>query len=321
MAHYSVSSCGTLAYLPGGVTPERQYSLMWLNRRGDVERAIPRPINTIYSHLSPDERQVLLGTSIYDFTRGTLTSLKVSPRMSLIWHPDGQRLTGMTGPTERQLAWMAADGTGTPRPLPTTERGAPMSWSPNGKMLAYLKDTANSTSSEIWLLTLADGDGPAVARRLVADPVRYGRAEFSPDGGYLAYESPVSGRMEVYVQPVSETGGRFTISNNGGGLPAWAGHGRELFYWEAPPDGNTRLMVVDVKLGERFSAGAPRALFEIRSADYPPGVAPIRAYDVTRDGTRVLMAQVLRDSIEPPITQIVVVQNWLDELKRMTPDK
>jgi hypothetical protein len=104
-------------------------------------------------------------------------------------------------------------------------------------------------------------------------------------------------------------------------LPAWAGHGRELFYWEAPPDGNTRLMVVDVKLGERFSAGAPRALFEIRSADYPPGVAPIRAYDVTRDGTRVLMAQVLRDSIEPPITQIVVVQNWLDELKRMTPDK
>jgi hypothetical protein len=62
-------------------------------------------------------------------------------------------------------------------------------------------------------------------------------------------------------------------------------------------------------------------LFEFRSADYPPGVSPIRAYDVTNDGTRFLMARVLKDSVEPPITQIVIAQNWLEELKRMVPAK
>lgn len=196
-----------------------------------------------------------------------------------------------------------------------------MSWSPNGKTLAYLKGSDDSTGREIWLLTLADGDAPAVGRRLVAGRVGYGRAEFSPDGRYLAYESRQSGRLEVYVQAVSEGGRRLTISSNGGSMPAWAGHGRELFYWEGGQNGTIRVMAVDVKLGESFSAGAPRALFEIKSADYPAGVAPIRQYDVTRDGTRFLMARRLQDSVEPPITQVVVVQNWLEELKRMAPAK
>jgi dipeptidyl aminopeptidase/acylaminoacyl peptidase len=189
-----------------------------------------------------------------------------------------------------------------------------MSWSPDGKTLAYLKDSDDPAGNEIWLLSLSDGDTTAVARRLVQGPVGNGRAQFSPDGRYIAYESRQSGRVEVYVQPVSGAGGRVTISNNGGTQPAWAGH--ELFYWEPGADGMTRVMSVDVKLGESFSAGVPRALFEFRSTDYPAGVAPIRAYDVTRDGTRFLMAPVLKDSIEAPITQVVIVQNWAEELKR-----
>ena len=194
-----------------------------------------------------------------------------------------------------------------------------MSWSPDGKTLAYLKDSDDPAGSEIWLLSLPDGDTTAVARRLVPGPVGNGRAQFSPDGRYLAYESRQSGRVEVYVQPVSGAGGRVTISSNGGTQPAWTD--RELFYLEPGANGMTRIMAVDVKPGESFSAGVPRELFEVSSADYPGGVAPIRAYDVTRDGARFLMAQVLKASIEAPITQVVIVQNWLDELKRMAPSK
>jgi serine/threonine-protein kinase len=319
-AQFSISSSGTLAYLPGGVAPERLYSALWLDRRGAIQPAIPRPINTIYTRLSPDEKLVLLGTSIYDLTRGTLTSLPGNPRGIVIWHPDGQRLTGVTDPARRDLLWIPADGGATER-LPTREKGAPMSWSPDGKTLAYLKDTGgDSTGNEIWLLSLRDDGAPAAARRLVPGPLGTARAEFSPDGRFLAYESNASGRNEVYVQPVSGSGRRVTISSNGGLRPAWAGHGRELFYWEQGLD-VTRVMAVDVKLGESFSAGVPRALFEFRSADYPPGVSPIRAYDVTNDGTRFLMARVLKDSVEPPITQIVIAQNWLEELKRMVPAK
>jgi serine/threonine-protein kinase len=331
-AQFSVSSSGTLAYLPGGVTPASLFSLVWVNRRGAVEAAIPRPINSIYTRLSPDEKRILLGTSIYDLSRDTLTSL---PRNSLrlpIWQPDGQRLTGARDEAERELLWIPADGSGVAEPLPTTERGVPMSWSPDGKTLAYLKGATGSTgntfgnrwtsqSSEIWLLTLSGGAAPAVARRLVPGPIQNGRAQFSPDGRYLAYELEQSGRTEVFVQPVSGTGGRLTISSNGGSMAAWAGYGRELFYWEPGRDGMTRIMSVDVTLGERFSAGVPRPLFEFRSADYPPGVSSIRPYDVTRDGTRFLMARRSAETFGQPITQIVLVQNWLEELKRHLPTK
>jgi dipeptidyl aminopeptidase/acylaminoacyl peptidase len=197
-----------------------------------------------------------------------------------------------------------------------------MSWSPDGKTLAYLKEAGSgSTGNEIWLLSLGDRDAPATARRLVPGPLGTARAEFSPDGRFLAYESGAAGRNEVYVQPVSGAGRRVTISSNGGVRPAWAGHGRELFYWEDGSNGMVRVMAVDVKLGESFSAGVPHMLFEITAADYPPGVSPIRAYDVTNDGTRFLMARNLKDSIEPPIAQIVVAQNWLEELKRIVPAK
>ena len=183
-------------------------------------RRYRRPVDGLYTHLSPDERHVLLGTEIYDLTRGARSLLLPnSPRRLVIWHPDGQRLTASTGRTESQLVWIPVDGTGAPKPLPTTEEGAPMSWSPNGKTLAYLKGSDDSTGREIWLLTLADGDAPAVTRRLVAGRVGYGRAEFSPDGRYLAYESRQSGRLEVYVQAVSEGGRRLTISSNGGSRP------------------------------------------------------------------------------------------------------
>ena len=145
---------------------------------------------------------------------------------------------------------------------------------------------------------------------------------FSPDGRYLAYESDEGGRTEIYVQPVSEGGGRVTISTDGGSQAAWARNGRELFYREeGGPNRTTRMMVVDVTLEGTFAAGIPRPLFELRSNEYPPGAAPMRAYDVTRDGKRFLMVQQGEDSAEAPITHVVIVQHWLEELKRMAPAK
>ena len=122
-----------------------------------------------------------------------------------------------------------------------------------------------------------------MTRRFEAGRIRFGRAEFSPDNRYLAYESDEGGRTEIYVQPVSEGGRRVTISTNGGSQAAWAGTGRELFYREEGPNDTTRMMVVDVTLGDTFAAGIPRPLFGIRSSASPGGASPIRAYDVTRE--------------------------------------
>jgi eukaryotic-like serine/threonine-protein kinase len=323
-AQFTISSSGPLAYVAGGITPERIRTVVWIDRRGTVERIPLPPGNYFFPLLSPDETQILLGRTIYDLGRGTLSTLVTldAPRgagQAAIWHPDGQRLTASMATTGNQLWEIPADGSGKPKPLSTTEHGVPMAWSPDAKTLAYLKETAGLR--ELWLLSLPGADAKAVARRFISTPLQYGRAQFSPDGRYLAYESSESGRSEVYVQTVSGAGRRVTISGNGGSQPVWARHGRELFYRDEEDDGTVRIMAVDVTLGETFSAGAPRALFAVRSSEYPPGASPRRAYDVTRDGKRFLMVQQGEDSAEPPITQIVIVQSWLEELKRTAPAK
>ena len=74
------------------------------------------------------------------------------------------------------------------------------------------------------------------------------------------------------------------------------------------------MMAVAVTTAGAFTVGPPQALFEIASS-YRPGAFPYRRYDVTLDGRRFLMFED-RDAEEPPVTQIVVVQNWSEELKR-----
>jgi serine/threonine-protein kinase len=105
------------------------------------------------------------------------------------------------------------------------------------------------------------------------------------------------------------------VSNNGGMQPAWAANGRELFYTEAGNGGIERMMAVDVTIGDTFRAGRPRQMFE---ADFGVTI-PNRSYDVTRDATRFIV--ILRDDAKPaaPITEIVLVQNWFEELKRLAP--
>jgi len=45
----------------------------------------------------------------------------------------------------------------------------------------------------------------------------------------------------------------------------------------------------------------------------------VRGYDVTPDGRRFLMVDTSKDEPPPPVTHMVVVLNWLEELKRRVP--
>ena len=64
-----------------------------------------------------------------------------------------------------------------------------------------------------------------------------------------------------------------------------------------------------------FSAGKPRMLFE---GPYQPAVAAFPFYDVSPDGQRFLMLKPVESQTSAP-TQINVVLNWFEELKRRVP--
>jgi hypothetical protein len=75
-----------------------------------------------------------------------------------------------------------------------------------------------------------------------------------------------------------------------------------------------KMMAVDVTLSPAFKAGIPHVLFE---GHYNPG-SPHRHYDVSPDG-RFLMLQGPQAPPPPPVTQMVLVLNWFEELKRLAP--
>lgn len=55
-------------------------------------------------------------------------------------------------------------------------------------------------------------------------------AAVSLDGRWVAYDSNVSGRPEIYVERYPAFGDRQQISTAGGNRPVWSRNGQELFF-------------------------------------------------------------------------------------------
>jgi len=132
-------------------------------------------------------------------------------------------------------------------------------------------------------------------------------AAFAPDGRWIAYQSNESGRFEIWLQSYPDTTrGRHRVTTEGGEGPRWGPDG-ELFYHTA---GSMMSVQVDLATG---SAGIPSQIFQ---GDYEYGDGN-RNYDVTADGQRFLMVKP-RGGAEH--REVVVVLNWLEELKRLVPN-
>ena len=268
-----------------------------------------------WPQLSPDGRRVAVEVAdrlwLHDLDRGTLTRVTLDGGFSIspAWTPDGTR---MAFATDDGMSWQRADGGGleqlTSRADFMHARQVPRSWSPDGQLLAFHGGTP-TTGRDIWVLRL---DGRK-AEPFVRTSFQEGAPAFSPDGRWLAYVSNESGVPEVYVQPYPGPGGKRQISTDGGTEPVWNRNGRELFYRSG-----VKMMAVEVTTRPAFSAGRPRRLFEGR---YLASVFPLIgvAYDVSPDGQRFLMIKEVEQS--PSATQVVVVQNWFEELKRLVPSR
>ena len=73
-----------------------------------------------------------------------------------------------------------------------------------------------------------------------------------------------------------------------------------------------------VKSGTSFVAGRPELLFELAMLVPTRGNRP---YDVARDGRFIVIRRGQADAGGDTAPQIVVVQNWTEELKRLVPTR
>jgi serine/threonine-protein kinase len=146
-------------------------------------------------------------------------------------------------------------------------------------------------------------------------------AALSRDGRWIAYESNESGRSEVWVRPFPGVNtDRKQVSTNGGVKPSWSKSTDELFFVEPGGErpGGT-LMVVSFAAGATLSdPRVPRQL--MYAADNNLGLRRNwRNYDVSKDGKRFLTVKQLPEPAATRTRELVVVQNWFEELKRLVP--
>lgn len=319
-AHYALSKRGDLAYVPGSAEGGRR-TLVWVDRSGKAEPLPLPPASYLYPRISPDGRTLAVEIEgpnhdfyFYDFERTVLSKITTDGLShDPVWSPDGARLAfrswqagGMT------MWWMRSDRSGSPERLdPTGTRQSPVSFSPDGKFLAFdQKDP--ETRDDAWVLPL---DGNKAPQRVAQTQFGEGSMKFSPDSRWVAYSSDESGRPEVYVQAFPGPGLKLQISNGGGIDPVWRRSGGELYY-----RAQSRMMVVSVTTSPQFQASAPKQLWEgtysqgTASSCGMPGVSSSN-YDVSADGQRFLMVR--DDDASAAGTKIVVVLNWVEQLKAL----
>ena len=315
VGHYSISAAGTLVYV-SGTAAAVQRTLVWVARNG-TEQPLPAPALAYgYARISPDGGRVALELDgqiwQYDLSRDTLTrfTFEGSQNQSPGWTPDGKRITFRSNKEGvNNLFWQLADGSGGLERLSTSQYTQNLtSWSGDGQLLAFFEINP-ATQRNIWVLRMSDRK----AQPFLATPFNEGAASFSPDGRWLAYVSNEAGRPEIYVQPYPGPGGKWQISTEGGTEPLWNRNGRELFY----RSGN-KVMAVPIATQPAFAPSKPTLLFEKEygSSQFP---ATGIAYDVSQDGQRFLMVKESDQASAP--TQINVVLNWFEELKRLAPPK
>ena len=145
--------------------------------------------------------------------------------------------------------------------------------------------------------------------------------ERDPDGRWLAYEPNESGQFEIYVRPFPAVDqGRWQVSTAGGWQPSWARSGRELFYWA--PDGILMAVAVGAdRRGASFTAGTPAKLVEGQHYTAAGDVNLGRTYAVSPGGRRFLMIKEGGGDQARAPENLIVVENWLEELKRLVPTK
>jgi Tol biopolymer transport system component len=299
LADFAVSPSGVLVY-QSGTDGVNQFA--WVDRQGKTVETVGARGRFRSFALSPDGQRLAYEDPtkgdiwILDVERQTSSRLTTTPGHEAcpVWFPDGTKIayrTNAGGVFVKEVS-----GTTVERRVADMFINGPSQFTPDGKALLCFWVPPDAQSQAVAVLPLTDKAAPQTIVRSAFANVE---PQISPDGRWLAYASPESGRNEVYVQPFPPTGARWQVSSAGGRQPMWRGDSRELYFVAD----DRRFYAVDVTPGTHtFQCSAPHFLFEMRA-----NVFNVRnSYLPRADGQQFLVNTLIENTGEP----LNVVLNW-----------
>ena len=316
-AAVTVSPAGVLAH---GPSVRLTTSLRWHDRSGASTGPPTAPAQYTTPRLSPDQKSVVVAMTdgataqpdlwVLGLARGTTSRLTSDPATDWFpaWSADGGRLLFGSNRLGVTIPFQKVVGGGQEEPAAESVFRAAGATSPSdtsgdGRLLLYTQLTQRGY--DLGVLTLT---GERKASTFLGTPFNEVQARFSPNTRWVVYASDESGTFEVYVRPFPAASGQTQISIAGGTQPEWRRDGKELFYISA--DGKLTAVPVTTD-GATFSAGTPRALFDVEVPEPNPPFPT--DYAVTADGQRFLVNTVVDQPTRPALT---VILNWTAGLKK-----
>ncbi len=318
---FSVSDTGWFIciYAKGGIIPQESNSLMWVDKKGAESPVTEKKRPYRFPRLSPDGQRIAYVSYglepqvwVYDPHSGTQVQLSGEGHAIYpIWTPNGKEVV-FSCMTSRVLNLFSRpyDASLPMKPFTKTSEFLQRagSWSPDGKKLA-LVESHPGRSADIVIL---DVDSKRLTPFLNSEFAE-NQPEFSPDSKWLAYTSDESNAEDhVYVTDFPSKVRKIPITSESGEQALWGEHGDQLFYRH-----EGQIWAVDIQTDGGFSISNRHLLFD-KPAYYRGVSGQIRDYDLDPRSQRFLMVR-FDQGTPTPVTEMILVQNWFEELKRLVP--
>ena len=313
----SVAGNGTLAYVRNAGEVLRRFVLV--DRTGTVVGRLGQPEDLASAYaLSPDGTRAAgtpsaqLDLNVYDDrqarTRVTFTGLE-HDMVSFSW--DGSTVYFSTGSEQDYRIGSKTVDRNEPEQLlvPAGDLGphfyaACPAATRDGARLFYSAIGANGKQDVAWLDLTPD----AKPRRFLGgDAAEYAARPSPADPRYVAYVSEESGSQQVYLTTWPDADQKLPVSLDGGLWPRWKGDGSELYF----AFGN-EIFAVEVGY-QPLRLGNPQKLFSRPEYDDRQPFGWPATFDVTADGQRFLVTELVVDENADP--SIAIVQNWAAALE------
>ena len=319
--HLAVSDSGVLVYSPG-MPHSSEYYLTWVDRDGQLRRAVDTPRRFRDPRASPDGKRVavVIGASTQSDlwlldANGTLSRLSfdVSPHRPT-WTHDGTRITvGAEKSGRWRLLTIPANGTGEAIVLhEDSHRMYPSAWTSDGRHLVF-QQRRPQTGWDLYLLQVDTSGRPVGAPQAFATtPSHESNAALSRDGRWLAYESDeVDGVVQVYVRSFPDGGHKVRASTGGARWPVWDVKGN-LHFWQTGE--NVMLSARTHLANGQLVVDAPEPVWpgDIGTKALAGAVISVAGarYDFDPTGNRFLVLESAVADSRPHLAQPLIVLGW-----------